>query len=114
MKVSKETIKKVAIGVGKVFVYGSLTMLSMKLSKEAKNIYHDDLVDCEDYGYNDAVDSIVNSDMCDCYKSDALAMVKRNMDERYYKAVTSIADGDSCDCYKVEMIENLYKNEAQA
>lgn len=112
MRVDKETIKKVAIGVGKVFAYGSLTLLSMKLNKEAKNIYYGEFVDCEDY--NDAVDSIVESDMSDCYKRDALAMVKRNMDKRYYKAIASIANGDASDCYKVEMIQNLYKNEARA
>lgn len=114
MRVNKETIKKVAIGAGKAFVYGSLALLSMKLNKEAKNIYYDDFVDCEDYNYSDAVDSIIESDMSDYYKHSALAMVKRNMDEQYYKAVASIANGDASDYYKVSMIENLYTNEAQA
>lgn len=112
MKVDKETIKKIAIGIGKVFAYGSLTLLSMKLSKEARNIYHDDFIDCE--GYNDAVESIIESDMSDCYKRDALALVKRNMDANYYKAVATIANGDASDCYRVEMIQHLYENEARA
>ena len=112
MKIDKETIKKVAIGVGKVFAYGSLTLLSMKLNKEAKHIYYGEFVDCEDY--NDAVDSIIESDMSDYYKHSALSMVKRNMDEKYYKAVASIANGDASDYYKVSMIQNLYTNEAQA
>ena len=112
MNVTKETIKKIAIGVGKVLAYGSLTLLSMKLSKEAKDIYYGEFIDCE--GFNDAVDAIVESDMSDWYKSNALAMVKRNMDTNYYKAVASIANGDASDWYKVQMIQNLYENEAQA
>ena len=112
MTIDKDTIKKIAIGVGKVFAYGSLTLLSMKLSKEAKDIYYGEFVDCE--GYSDAVDAIIESDMLDCYKRDALTMVKRNMDANYYKAVAAVANGDALDCYKVEMIQNLYENEARA
>lgn len=112
MKVSKETIKKIAIGAGKVFVYGSLALLSMKLKNETEHIYYVEHTDCGDY--NDAVDSIIDSDMNSYYKNIALRMVKRNMDKEYYKAVASIARGDDDDYYKISMIKNLYTNEAQA
>lgn len=106
MRVDKETVKKVAIGVGKVFAYGSLTLLSMKLNKEVKHIYYDEVIDCE--GYNDAIDSIIDSDMSSCYKDSAITMVERNMPKEYYKAVASIVNGDDSDCYKVSMIRKLY------
>lgn len=112
MKIYKEALKKFAIGAGKVFVYGSLALLSMKIKNESQHIYYVEHTDCEDY--NDAVDSIIESDMSDYYKHSALSMVKRNMDEKYYKAVASIANGDASDYYKVSMIQNLYSNEAQA
>ena len=125
MNVNKETIKKIAIGVGKVFVYGSVTLLTIKLNKEARNIYYDECVNCEDYvgydcdydydyDYNDAIDSIIDSDMSSFYKDSALTMVKRNMSKEYYKAIASIASGDDSDYYKVNMIRKLYNSEAQA
>lgn len=114
MKIDKEAIKKITIGAGKIFVYGSLALLSMKVRKEVRNIYHDDIIDFEDYnenidckGYNDAIESIINSDMSSYYKDVALKMIKKNMDEQYYKAVSTIANGDDSDYYKVTMINSL-------
>lgn len=112
MKIDKESLKKFAIGAGKIFIFGSLTLLTMKFKTENQHIYYVERTDCEDY--NDAVDAIIESDMLDRYKNDALGMVKRNMDKEYYRAVASIARGDALDSYKVSMIKNLYNNEARA
>lgn len=117
MKIDRETIKKIAIGAGKILVYGSLTLLGMKLNNEAKHVYYDEYVDCDDcndYGYNDAIDAIINSDMSSCYKDSAIRRVKPHMTKEYYKAVASIAKGNDSDCYKVSMIRKLYDGEAQA
>ena len=106
MKVSKNTIKKIAAGIGKAIAYGSLTMLSMNLKREAGVIYYDDL-DCNDY--SGAVESIMQSDMSSYYKNQTIAMLKKDMDESYYKAVASIARSNDIDYYKVNMIEALDK-----
>lgn len=75
MKIDKEAIKKITIVTGKIFAYGSLILLSTRLRKEVRNIYYDDIIDFEDYdkhidceGYNDAIESIINSDMSSYYK----------------------------------------------
>lgn len=106
MKVSKDTIKKIATGIGKALAYGSLTMLSMNLSKEAEVIYYDD-PDCNDY--SGAVESIMQSDMSSYYKNQTIAILKKDMDESYYKAVASIARSNDGDYYKVNMINALNK-----
>lgn len=119
MKTDKETIRNIAIGVGKVFVYGSLTLLTMKLNKETRNIYYDEYIDRDDcveydYDYNDAIDELIDSDMNSYHKDCVLSMMKRNMSKEYYKAVASIANGDDSDYHKVSMIRKLYDNEARA
>ena len=106
MKVSKDTIKKIAAGIGKALAYGSLTMLSMNLNKEVETIYYDDL-DCEDY--SGAVESIMQSDASSYYKHQMIAMLKKDMDKSYYKAVVSIARSNDGDYYKVNMINALNK-----
>ena len=104
MKVSKDTIKKIATGIGKALAYGSLTMLSMNLNKETEAIYYVDL-DCEDY--SGAVESIMQSDMSSYYKNQSIAILKKDMDESYYKAIASIVRSNDGDFYKVNMINAL-------
>lgn len=121
MKIDKEVIKKITIGAGKIFAYGSLILLSTRLRKEVRNIYYDDIIDFEDYDkridcedYNDAIECIINSDMSSYYKNVALKMVKKDMDKKYYKAVSAIVSGDDTDYYKVTMINGLYNDKDQA
>lgn len=106
MKINKDSVKKIAVGIGKALAYGSLTMLSMNLNKEAETIYYDDL-DCKDY--SGAVESIMQSDMSSYYKNQAIAMLKKDLDESYYRSVASIARSNDLDYYKVNMINALNK-----
>lgn len=57
--------------------------------------------------YSDAVNAIVNSDMFDAYKQEAISYVKKNQRADYYDGVIHIANSTMFDHYKSDAIRDL-------
>ena len=57
--------------------------------------------------YGKAIKAILESDMLDCYKSDAIDVLRKDGDVEYYEAVIAIVNSDMLDCYKSDMIEKI-------
>lgn len=60
--------------------------------------------------YDSAVSAIMNSDMFDGRKVQAIELLEKNQPETYYKAVISIITSNMFDGRKVEAIEKLNKH----
>lgn len=60
-----------------------------------------------DVNLSDAVDAIMNSDMFDSYKLDAVELLKTDGDSGYYKSVISAINSDMYDSYKIDVIKKL-------
>jgi hypothetical protein len=105
-------ITKGAIGgavkvICKVVLYGSAIANCSNLT--------DNIIDKVRYSrnvkYSDAIDVIVNSNMLDNYKNEALGLVKKNEDTEYYKAIIKIVKSDMLGSNRLVAIANLNKGE---
>lgn len=61
--------------------------------------------------YDSAVASIMNSNMFDSRKVQAIELLKKDRQQTYYKAVISIVNSNMFDSRKVEAIEKLNSNQ---
>lgn len=101
--------KNVGKKVGNIVENGFILALTygFMFSQPRKNVYV-----TKNYGgmtanYSKAAKAIVESDMLDHYKADAMEALKHDGDADYYETVISIANSDMLDHYKADMITKL-------
>lgn len=58
-------------------------------------------------GYSDAIKVIMDSDLLDHYKSEAISNLKFDETQSYYVAVISIMSSDMLDHYKMDSFKKL-------
>lgn len=66
--------------------------------------------DSRPVGYDDAVNTIINSSMLSSYKSTAVKALRRDGDDSYYRAVIRIVNSDMLGSNKIELIDELSNN----
>ena len=101
----KNVCKNVCDFIATVFILGlthSFMFPSPRNKVQATNNY-DYLID----SYSKAVKAIVESNMLDSRKSEAIESLKRDGDTDYYKAVISIVNSNMFDSRKVETIRTI-------
>ena len=107
-KITKETIGS-AVKIGGMALCYGLAAMASKVSTR-------DMIDKIRYSgnvsYSDAVGAIMESDMFDSYKKEAMELLKRNADSDYYKTVIKIVQSSMFSSYKLEAITNLNKEES--
>ena len=100
-----EPIGKFAKTAFEVVVYGALAAASIKYSESVTKTYSTTNTATT---YSDAVAAIMDSDMYSHYKTDAIALLKRDGTADYYKAVARVVGDDSMySHYKIDMIKTL-------
>lgn len=106
--ITKGTIGTVGKVVGTALVYGLASMVSSKSTR--------DMVDNIRYSgnasYSDAVGVIMDSDMLDSYKNEAIGLLKKNSDAEYYKTVIKIVKSDMLGSSRVKAITNIGEEES--
>lgn len=107
-KITKESVgKAIKIG-GMVGLYGLASMAS----KVSINDVIDHFRYSGDVSYSDAVNAIMESDMFDSYKKEAMKLVKKDSTIEYYKTVVTIVRSNMFSSYKLEAIANLNEEES--
>jgi hypothetical protein len=98
------------IGDCVAFIGGTVFLgLMAALAPSRVNIHVTEKSIATNSGYHDAVKAIMNSDMWDSYKEDAMKLLKRDEDAAYYESAISIIESDSWDSYKIDMLKLLNK-----
>lgn len=102
MKINKEHVVKVAKGLGKLIVYGAVCALYLGHNNSKTEIYYHGPV-----GYSEVVQAIVESNMLDSYKREALELLSKDRDEVYYESMISVINSNMLDSYKIDAIKTL-------
>ena len=105
IKFDKGQVGKIIAGTGKVLICGlsCLALIAPHVENSINAVKR--LTVKADYG--GAINAIMNSDMLDSYKKDAVEAVQKDRDEGYYKAVIDIVNSNMLTSYKLETIKKL-------
>lgn len=107
LNITKETIKDTFKVACRITLCG---LAIVKSSNTAK-----DIIDMVRYSgnvkYSDAVDVIMDSNMFDSNKNEALALLKKNKDAEYYKTIIRIVKSNMFDSNKIKAITNFNNDE---
>lgn len=107
LNITKGTIKDTFKVVCTIALYG---MAIAKSSNAAEN-----MIDMVRYSgnvkYSDAVGAIMDSNMFDSRKNEALELLEQGKDAEYYKTVIRIVKSDMFDSNKIRAITNLNTEE---
>lgn len=107
LNITKGTIKNVFKVVCGVAVYSIATAKSNNMAK--------DIIDMVRYSgdvkYSDAINVIMDSNMFDSNKNEAMVLLKKNQDAEYYKTIIQIVKSNMFDSNKIRAITNLNKDE---
>ena len=107
-KITKETVGKIGKIGGILTLYGLATMVS----RVSVNDLIDNIRYSGDVSYGDAICAIMDSDMLDSYKKEAMKLLKKEQDVEYYKMIIKIVRSDMLSSYKIEAITNLSSEES--
>lgn len=107
-KITKETVGSVVKIGGAAILYGLASMVSKVSVKDVI----DEIRYSGNVSYSDAISAIMESDMFDSYKREAIKVLKKDQDVEYYKTVIKIVRSDMFSSYKLEAITNLIEEES--
>lgn len=104
LNINWEPIGKFAKTAFEVVVYGALAAASIKYGESITKNYGINAVTT----YGDAVEAIMDSDMYSSYKTEAIALLKRDGTADYYRAIARVVGDDTMySSYKLDMIKTL-------
>lgn len=104
LNVNWEPVGKFAKTTLEIVVYGALALASIKYSESITKSLNVDTRDT----YGDAVEAIMDSGMLSSYKTEVIAMLKRNGTADYYRSVIRVIEDDSMlSSYKIDMVKTL-------
>ena len=105
INISKEQVGKIILGTGKVILSGlSCLALIVPHVENSVNAVKGLTVKAD---YSGAIKAIMNSDMLDSYKKDAVEVIQNNQSEEYYKSVIEIINSNMLDSYKLDTIKKI-------
>lgn len=104
LNINWEPIGKFAKTAFEVVVYGALAAASIKYGESITKNYGINAVTT----YGDAVEAIMDSGMLSSYKTEAIALLKRDGTTDYYRSVIRVIEDDSMlSSYKIDMVKTL-------
>lgn len=104
MKINTKTIRNMFEKACGLMVAGAGLMLLGKMNQTMTLDINRMMVDAT---YGGAVKTIMDSDMFDSRKEEALQILKREGDAEYYKAVISVINSDMFDSRKIDVLKTL-------
>ena len=107
-KITKEYIGAIGKVAGMALVYG---LASMASSKSMRDIV-DNIRYSGNASYSDAIGVIMDSDMLDSYKNEAVGKLNKHGDAEYYKTVIKIVKSDMLGSSRVKAIANIGEEES--
>ena len=105
INMNKEQVGKIIVGTGKAILCGlSCLALIVPHVENSVNAMKCLTVKAD---YSGAIKAIMNSDMLDSYKKDAVEVIQKYQSEDYYKSVIEVVNSDMLDSYKLETIKKI-------
>ena len=108
IKIDKNQVGRIIIGTGKVILCG-LSCLALIVPHVDNSINAMKRLTVE-ASYSGAIKAIMDSNMLNSYKKEAVDVLLKNQDEDYYKAVIEVINSNMLDSYKVETIKKITTN----
>jgi methenyltetrahydromethanopterin cyclohydrolase len=105
VKINKEQVGKIIVGVGKVTIYG-LSCLAL-IAPHVENSVGAMKRLTAKANYSGAIRAILNSDMLGSYMKEAVEVVQKDRDEDYYKSIIEIVESNMLGSYKIDMIKKI-------
>jgi hypothetical protein len=103
IKITKEQVGKVLVKGGKLALSALAIGFASLIRDKASNAQYY----IGDVGYGDAIGAILNSDMFDSTKTEAIELLKRDESVDYYRAVIAAVNSSMFDMSKIQTIKKL-------